>query len=365
MSTEGARIAAALRRSPVYVDPVYAHALPKADLDRLVRRIRRSPTPVYVVLVPIVAGGTWQSSEQVTTVVQSDLGRDGAYVTLNADFGDVFDVVLFGGAYEQRRDADNAGFAVSYEKAYKKASLAKRLERCVELIATGQGTEAYKKAQGESAATPPPPVPAPGGGSDDGLTIGIPIAAAVVLAAAGGLLWLRRRRDRVAVERLRLPHTVFSTALRAGEDELRSRAEQELVALGESLEGAEGEPDELKRALDAYAAAGRTLDRARSAADLAGVLVLVHQGRAGKDATPLCYFDPRHGEGAIAVKWRAPGTRERRPVRACAACAKAVRDRSAPDVLLDDGRPYYEGTTLWAETGYGQFGDLVGRAGAE
>ncbi len=356
MSSDGERIAAALRRSPVYVDPAYGRALPTADRDRLVRRIHKSPTPIYVVLVPIVAGSTWQSSDQVTTVVQSHLGRDGTYVTLSGDFGDVFDVEMFGGTDEQRRSANLAGYAVSYEKAYEKAPLGARLERCVELIATGKGREAYEKAQNDVGTGRPSPRPTPkahakGG---DGLLIGVPVAVAAVLAAGGALVWLRRRRERATIERLRLPRTVFSTALKAGEDELRTRAEQELIAFGESLDGDQ-------RALDAYAAAGHTLDHARSAADLAGVIVLVHQGRAGKDATPLCYFDPRHGEGAIAVKWRAPGTRDSRTVRVCAACAKAVRDRSAPDVLLDDGRPYYEGATLWAETGYGQFGDLVGR----
>lgn len=103
MSSDGATIAAVLRREPIYVDPAYDSALPKAQRTQLVRRIRRSPIPIYVVLVPIVAGSTWQSSTQVSTVVQAHLGRDGAYVTLDADFGDVFDVVMYGGTDEQQQ----------------------------------------------------------------------------------------------------------------------------------------------------------------------------------------------------------------------------------------------------------------------
>jgi hypothetical protein len=144
---------------------------------------------------------------------------------------------------------------------------------------------------------------------------------------------------------------VFGTAREAGDDELRARAERDLIAIGESLDGN-------KKALDTYTAAGRTLDEARSTADLAGVLALIQVASGG---TPLCYFDPRLGEGVITVTWRAPGTRPKLDVRVCAACAKAVRDRRSPDVVLDHGRPYYEAATPWAETGHGQLGDLVGR----
>jgi hypothetical protein len=346
VSTDAQRIAEALRRSPIYLDPAYESSLPKARRDPVVERIRRSPIPIYVVLVPIVAGSTWQSSEQVTTVVQSHLGRDGAYVTLDADFDDVFDVVMWGGTEEQQRFARDAGWAVSYEKRYK--TLAARLGRCVDLIATGQGSAAYEKDH--DAAFTPEQKPAPPPHHDNDVSLGLPIAAAAVVVAGGGLLWLRRRRARATVAALRLPRTVFGTAREAGDDELRARAERELIALGESVDGG--------RALDAYTAAGRTLDRARSTADLAGVLALI---QTAKNGTPLCYFDPRHGEGTITVNWRAPGTRPKLEVRVCATCAKAVRDRRAPDVVLDGGRPYYEAATPWAETGYGQLGDLVGR----
>jgi hypothetical protein len=107
VSADGAAIAQALRRTPIYLDPAYEDALLKARREQIVKQIRRSPVPVYVILVPIVTGSTWQSSEQVTTVVQSHLGRNGAYITLDADFGDVFDVVMWGGTDEQRRSAND------------------------------------------------------------------------------------------------------------------------------------------------------------------------------------------------------------------------------------------------------------------
>lgn len=349
MSSDGAAIAEALRRDPVYVDPAYEGALPKARRASLTRRVRASHTPIYVLLVPIVASGTWQTSEQLATVVQAHLGRDGAYVTFDPDFGNGFGVVMWGGTEEEQESAREAGWVVALENP--KASLAARLARCVDLIATGRGTEAYEKAQRTAfpshPASPLPKRAVHHGGH--GLAVGGGAAAVVLLG--GGLYWLRRRRARAAMEALELPRTVFGTAREAEDDELRARAERDLIALSEDLPADE-------HALDAYTAAGRTLDGARSTADLAGVLALIQTARGGRH---LCYFDPRHGEGTIAVAWRAPGTRPRLDVRACATCAKAVRDRRAPDVVLDRGRPYYEAATPWADTGYGQFGDLVER----
>lgn len=66
------------------------------------------------------------------------------------------------------------------------------------------------------------------------------------------------------------------------------------------------------------------------------------------------------------MRWRAVGARDRMMVRACAACAEAVRAQNDPDVLLDGATR----TTTWvpersvcAATGYGQLrGDLIERA---
>lgn len=63
------------------------------------------------------------------------------------------------------------------------------------------------------------------------------------------------------------------------------------------------------------------------------------------------------------MTWRAVGGRDRLKVAACAECARAVRTRTASDVLLDGAVPYYEvgpDHNVWAATGYGRIrGDLV------
>ncbi|HEX2314118.1 MAG TPA: hypothetical protein VHJ17_10305, partial [Thermomonospora sp.] len=131
----------------------------------------------------------------------------------------------------------------------------------------------------------------------------------------------------------------------------------------------------MTRALDAYQAAGKVLDAADGVPDLAGVLVLVDQGRdalasaralaeGGREVppVPLCFFNPLHGDATTKVTWRPLGRRERLRVQACRTCAAKVRDHRAPEILATRGTPYLEAGDLWAETGYGQLrSDLVQR----
>lgn len=349
------RIVTALRRSPVYVAPSLAPALP--DRRGLLAAIRRAPVRVFVVLVPPAAGGEWPDAEHLSRAVHGRLRAEGVYLALDATNG------LAATEYGVDRDAADAAGAVNLDPAMDNASLADRLTRCVELIASGQAQAAYEKQthalderirddQGRPRRHGADPVPfyvAGGGG--------------VAIAAVAGLLVWRRRR----VRRMRRPRPVVTDA-RSLED-LRERAEAELVSLGEALEKAEG-TGRLEDALDAYSAAGKALDAARTVPDLAGVLVLVDLGRDLSEAprrglTPLCFFNPLHGDGPVAVRWRRVGGRERVSVRACAACARAVRAHTEPDVLRDGETPYYETDperSVWATTGYGQFrGDLVRR----
>jgi hypothetical protein len=344
------RIVTALRRSPVYVAPSLAPALP--DRSVLLAAVRRAPVPVFVTLVPLAAGGEWPDAEHLTDAVHGRLRRQGVYLALDATNR------LYAKEYGVDRDAIEAAGAVNLDPAMDSASLAQRLTRCVDLITSGGAHAAYEKqsdaldrrirADDEKPRHRGSPVPYYAGGG------GLVIAAVAAL-----LLWRRRRMRRV-----RRPRPVVTDA-RSVED-LRRRAEAELVSLGEALETAEG--DGLAEALDAYGAAGKALDAARTVPDLAGVLVLVDMGRDLSEArglTPLCFFNPLHGDGPVAVRWRMVGGREHVSVRACAACARAVRAHEVPDVLRDGGTPYYEADperSVWATTGYGQFrGDLVRR----
>ena len=119
------------------------------------------------------------------------------------------------------------------------------------------------------------------------------------------------------------------------------------------------------------------LDGESGIPDLAGVLVLTHLGRcaaaaaqarpAGQPApaaTLLCFFSPLHGEGTQLTRWRLRGGQQVLDVHACGDCAAALTRRQFPAVLtVTSGGydvPYYETASVWAATGYGQFGtDLI------
>lgn len=356
MASELSTIVAALRRSPVYVAPSLASALPNPQ--RLVAAIRSAPVPVFAVIVPLAAGGEWPDAEHLTGAVYKKLGRHGVYLALDPTND------IAAREYGVDRDSIEAAGAVNLDPAMDSASLTDRLTRCVGLITSGQAHAAYKKQTDALDGRIHDDRPEHHGGHAGAYALGGG-GSAVVAAVAALLVW-RSRRMRHRVHR---PRPALTTARSL--DDLREHAEAELVALGEALEDAQGDADRLREALDAYSAAGKALDSARTVPDLAGVLVLIDMGRDASEAarggrfSPLCFFNPLHGDGPVAVRWRAVGGRERLTVRACAACARAVRARKTPDVLRDGTTPYYEADparSVWATTGYGQYrGDLVQR----
>ncbi|NDU71058.1 hypothetical protein GWI34_00245 [Actinomadura sp. DSM 109109] len=380
----GERLAAALRRSPVYVDPSLASALPTAARRALVARLRKAPVPVFVVLVPIVKGGTWTDDEQLATVVHDRLGRDGVFVTFDDDSQD-----LRAREWGGEHGADRAAWAIALDRDMDDAPLAQRLDRLADLIVSGRGRQEYARVSAElEKRYRARHGNSPSEGGDGGglaLPLGAGAAGAAVAGAAGFLLWRRRRMASVRREgeALLMPRTVFATANRATLDQLREQASREVIAFGELLDSTDVPTSDerpralMARALDAYQAAGKTLDAARGVPDLAGVLVLLDQGRdalasaqavakggAEIPPVPLCFFNPLHGDAASEIDWRPVGSRKRLSVRTCRPCARAARDKRAPEVLTDrrDGRevPYYEAdpaSSVWAETGYGQLRD--------
>ncbi|MEU8342515.1 hypothetical protein AB0C74_12540 [Spirillospora sp. NPDC048832] len=391
MSSEpspGERLAAALRRSPIYVDPSLASALPQADRARLVAKFRRLPVPVFVVLVPLVKGGTWNDDDQLATVVHAKLGRDGVYITFS-DIGDDLRAKEFGGDHQARY----AAWAVAFDRAYDDAPISTRLDRIADLMLSGNAKKEYDRQSAEIEKRAKKRRSEEGGtAGDDGAVLPITLGAAGVAAAGVGGLLLWRRRRMASVHRegsaLLLPRTVFSTAKRASEDQLREQASHEVIAFGELLDttdvpvSGERTGELMTRALDAYQAAGKVLDRSRGIPDLAGVLVLVDQGRdalasaralaSGEPEippSPLCFFNPLHGDAGPRIDWRPIGSRRRLRVHACRDCARAARAKNTPDILMDrrDGRdvPYFEvdpTQSLWAETGYGHLReDLIER----
>ncbi|MEV0370027.1 hypothetical protein AB0I10_09405 [Streptomyces sp. NPDC050636] len=371
----GQKIAHALGRSPVYVDPSLASAVGEDQQRKLVSRIRHTGLPIRVALVPLVEGDSWGGEpEQLAEVVHDRMGGGPSILITLGDYHDDIAAREWPSDAHQARDAANAVF---HQDDMKDAGLSQRVARAIDIIDAGNGKEEYEKATADlnspsatagSEGAPPSSPPSSSSSSSSSSSPLVRILSLVIgpmlLLAATGLLLRRRARLRDLSTPFALPRSVFAAARTADEAGLRDRAAEEVIRLGEEAHAAQGDPTSTERALDAYTSAGTVLDQARGIPDLAGVFALIAEGRAALSkvpaALPLCFFHPLHGTAARRIPWRPLGRREQLRVAACDTCIRAVRSRRAPEVLTDrrDGRPvpYFEvpaDDSLWAATGYG------------
>ncbi|MEU3492580.1 hypothetical protein [Kitasatospora cineracea] len=362
----GESIAAALKTSPVYVDPAFAAAVTPAQQQQIAEQIAATGLPIKVVLVPLQQGDAFGGrAKGLSAVVQERLGQSPLIMITSDDYGSWLNGYEWPSDTHQVRDSANA---VSLLKELKDAGLAAKVGRAVELISTGKGTEVYKaeadRVDREYSARPHTDDTAGAPGSSSSSTGLFALAAVLVLALVIGAALVARSRRRPRHTAFTFPDAVFAADRAADEAGLRRQAADEVLALGTLLDGADGSTTPgLGRALDAYDAAGRVLDAADGLPDLAGVLALAAEGRAAlatEPRLPLCFFDPRHGTAARRTTWRPLGRRERVDVAVCEDCAQALKARRSPQVLAvrDQGRtvPYFEvpaDRSLWAATGYG------------
>jgi hypothetical protein len=146
-------------------------------------------------------------------------------------------------------------------------------------------------------------------------------------------------------------------------DEVRSSAQDDLVALGDDIRSLDvdiqmpGVSDEAKQryeqSLSAYQRASEIFDTARRPDDLAPVSETLEEGRYAMayakallegrpppERRPPCFFDPRHGPSTEEVQW-APSGGALRPVPACAADALRIKEGFAPHgrQVTVNGRP--------------------------
>ncbi|MDP9822241.1 hypothetical protein J2S59_002050 [Nocardioides massiliensis] len=175
------------------------------------------------------------------------------------------------------------------------------------------------------------------------LVVGWRVARAVAAWRAG----LARRRQGLAgdvAKHRRLAQTAITRLERDLQRALRRGADLARTA----------------RAEDHLRAARHVLD-STDHLDVIGAEALAGQGRAllagGSAPYRPCFFDPRHGAGGQTVR-----VKETR-VPACRHCQEQVDAGRAPETLkiVERGRvrPYYEGDSVWARTGFGALDDQV------
>ncbi|MFJ8280212.1 hypothetical protein ACIRA2_23380 [Streptomyces griseoviridis] len=337
-------IAAALRDSPVYVDPAARGQLSAADADALAARIKKADRPVFVAVLP--AG---YPTANLFTDLRTATGVTGLYAIR---LGDRFDA-----------RADSA--------VLPRTSVGN-------LVTSVQGAPDARTQlddfTGRALASMRGSAPASWGGRAGGTgvssTVLIGLGAVVVVGGVGAYALVRRDRRRREERRL------------ADLDRLRVVVDEDITAFGEELDRLDFHPAEAgaddamradyERALDAYEQAKSLMAAAYGPQDVRGVTQALEDGRFSlaqlaarrahlplPERRPPCFFDPRHGPSVADAVWTPPGGAPRE-VPVCAADRTRLADGREPVIREVDSefgrRPYWEAGPAYGPWAGGYFG---------
>lgn len=353
--TDVGKIAAALRASPVYVDPGASGELSAAQAHQLAHRIKAGGVPVYVAVLPDdpAYGGA-----RIFSRLRDAVDRPGVYaVALGSRFGAA---------------SDSSVLAPSTARSLAEQNTA-RHPGDPPAVLNGFVTDvARATGYGDGGG--------PGGYGRDGPRVGAgPLIALLVMLGAviGGGTLLVRRGDRLRRER-------ESARL----EQVRPAVDEDITAYGEELGRLGFEPtdpsatpemlEDYGRALDGYEKAKEAAGAARSPEDVRAVTEALAEGRfalavldarrAGRplpERRPPCFFDPRHGPSVADVEW-APHGGVQRPVPVCAADRARISQGLEPDVrtvpVPGGRRPYWEAGSAygpWAGGYFGGYGSML------
>ncbi|MFJ9201571.1 hypothetical protein [Streptomyces flaveolus] len=341
-ATDVSEIGAALRESPVYVDPAASDLLSAADADALAHKIKSADEPVFVVVLPAD-----YPTQNLFQNLRTETGITGLY---GIRLGDRFDARADSSVLS-RQGVNNLVTAVQ-GAGDPKAQLNDFVD------------DALRSVRGSAPAS----WDAGGSGVSTGALIGA--GAVVVVGGAGAYALVRRNRHRREEEQ------------RAALERLRVVVDEDITAFGEELDRLDFHPAEpraddamradYERALDSYDQAKTYMADARRPEDVRAVTESLEDGRfslaqlsARREGRPLperrppCFFDPRHGPSVADASWTPPGgaTRE---VPVCAADRARLSDGRDPmvrEVDTDYGRrPYWDAGPAYGPWAGGYFG---------
>jgi hypothetical protein len=347
-AADAASVAAALRDSPVFVDP---DAPVKADANALAEQVKSAGTPIYIAVLPDSARAeTNGNTDALGQKIVTELKEPGTYLITSGTRWTAASNTLNRG--EARRLAGQA-FADNGR------NLDAALGQFINAVAAADNGEPASQSGGD------------GGGG--GVGIGT-IAVLTALVVGGGALIFRGRRRRKEREAERQREL----------EEVKSVANEDLVALADDIRALDldtsmpdVDPEAVRHyteAVDQYQKAAAALDRARRVEDLAPMSAALEAGRFSMasakailegrplpERRPPCFFDPRHGPSVEDVQW-APPDGAPRMVPACAADAQRVHDGLEPEsrqVLAGAGgrmTPYWNAPGYYGPWAGGYFG---------
>lgn len=303
-ATDVSEIGAALRESPVYVDPAASDLLSEADAEALADKIEDANEPVFVAVLPAD-----YPTANLFQNLRTETGITGLY---GIRLGDEFDARADSSVLS--RQGVNNLVTAAQGAGDPKAQLNDFVD------------DALRSVRGSAPAS----WDSGGGGSVS--TGALITAGAVVVAGGAGVYAVSRRNRRRREEEQR-------EALAR----LRVVVDEDITAFGEELDRLDFHPGEpgaddamrtdYERALDAYEQAKTYMADARKPEDVRAVTQALEDGRfslaqlgARREGRPLperrppCFFDPRHGPSVADVTWTPPaappdGCRSARPTR--------------------------------------------------
>ncbi|TDC88013.1 hypothetical protein [Actinomadura sp. 7K507] len=374
------RVAAALGKSPLFVDPDVSAALDESERGRIQQAVGRTGrqlgVPAYVVVIPNPNDSESQGrNEAFLFALHERSKRDGLY--LMVDSRGYMDSEAFRVPRRYRYSSLDEGEPGSWKPADTERPFEGLAERITERL------NAYATAPTRSPTLPTLySTPEPFGEENrftardpeiqapflTGLFIAGPIAAPLLYWLGLGLLALlgvrRAPRDKGKV----LKHNWTGT--KPGMRRLRRQAARELERLRLLLATAEAEKGRAY-AVSAYDAAQILYDDAKDdesrAVDLVGAIVLSRQGRVAlvrDTATPPapCLVNPLHGESTVRRHVPKVDNRLPRPCPLCAACAQLDKRGGLTVANLlrvpgpDGRRPHTAIPGVWRDEAWGAHG---------
>ncbi|MFI8951882.1 hypothetical protein ACIGO6_35940 [Streptomyces sp. NPDC053750] len=341
-ATDVSEIGAALRESPVYVDPAASDLLAKSDAEALADKIEDADEPVFVAVLPAD-----YPTENLFRNLRTETGITGLY---GVRLGDEFDARADSSVLS-RQGVNNLVTAVQ-GAGDAKAQLNDFVD------------DALRSVRGSA--------PSSWDSGDASVPTGALITAGAVVAAGGAGAYAIARRNRRRREEEQ----------REALERLRVVVDEDITAFGEELDRLDFHPAEphaddamradYERALDAYDQAKTFMAGARKPEDVRAVTQALENGRfslvqlaARREGRPLperrppCFFDPRHGPSVADVTWTPPGGATR-DVPVCEADQVRLsegRDPMIREVDTDQGRrPYWDAGPAYGPWAGGYFG---------
>ncbi|MDX6283178.1 MAG: hypothetical protein QOH03_4249 [Kribbellaceae bacterium] len=370
-------IATALTKDPLYIDPIYAPALPEAQRTGVRAKAKALGYPVYTIILPLTPSDAFQGNESnVITLVADALRKPGLYVVV--DGGGRFPWYEAKDLPQLDEDKLDPARQRALDDTGYDAGPTEVLTRFYELLA---GPALPQPTRTTSSGSTPVSDDEQSGLSGGQIALGIVVAVVALMVALGLFIGLRRRGGSAPVKALAprkekafsIPPHVAATVAAERRRRLTAETTSELTKLGSDLAAlptvAGAGLGHQQIALDCHDAAGRVLDASRDLVDVVGAMVLLDQGRREYDVAqalaagrkpvavqPLCAFNPLHGRASgRPTQVESDGTTLTLPL--CADCRRALKSGKAPASLPGDDGPYWHGDDLWARTFFGALSD--------